>query len=915
MKSLALIETEVVDFYTVLLEDIRKRLKTHQHKSDALQDKYDSKLFVCKVGQFTYLGQSDLNVKGGIGEICSPDGRKLVAEFSGAQLNGRVDFTSPDMSFSGQFVQGSLKMIKDLFHKQYPDETYTGGVQNYKPHGFGILIELIDGRKVETRGKFVNGLKEGNCQMKSDNYNFLGQFSSNHRCGRGRLNTQECDIFGNWINDRVSDCGQLRSKGTIYRGEIQDGKRQGLGILEKEGYSYSGYFFNDLKQGIAQESNGTEKYCGEFRGNQRQGFGSSVNSLTKVSYTGMWGDGNRKGLGIYKDEKVIIMGEWNNGVLEGKAITRSAKGEVSFGEYINDQLVHNIISKDRMKEFSALIQDQKFNERASKMNVALATVIGKLKVVIDKAKDAEEHFKTSVDVFKVDEASSISRLKHFDQAKRFSKECVTTMETRVKKCTGKQIENLGEVIEGTDSSSLVLVRHDKSDRIADTVQLPTRKKAMTYEEDRTKEKIRAGPFSRTKQKTISIEPSKDFQFKKLFLDEYKSYLDPKIKLPKKEEVEENLPSSKVSFSSKSGDEVIDVAINFVKVVISDIEMETKRQKKAEEDYERLMNQTLLETKKKSFFEVGNVVHSFRKSLFDKHKSKSERQAERERDLRRGRVEREHLEPEEPEKQEKAGEQLQTPSIHEREDIAGVINEEKEESDDELLQRVSPSIANLLRSESQPPLAIREVEPKQTFAAESGSQFHVDPAKMDRPASTDSHDKKIRPKVRSAQYNHHRKFSRILAKGKDGNHPSIKLTPTEMLAFRAYTTEQEDVKQAKRPKKVRRDAFIGDKEKVMMVFDDKKSVNSDLTDQSLFLINPGSIISEGDKQSDTSDSQDSPNALFCNLKTFLVPPGADNKPRVTDVAKSFWKSDIDDILDMISDCAQVLKHYLSKSNFR
>ena len=143
----------------------------------------------------------------------------------------------------------------------------------------------------------------------------------------------------------------------------------------------------------------------------------------------------------------------------------------------------------------------------------------------------------------------------------------------------------------------------------------------------------------------------------------------------------------------------------------------------------------------------------------------------------------------------------------------------------------------------------------------------------------------------------------MARSGNSRNSSVRLNPTELLAFRTFSTAKNAMKTGGRSKRVKIKAPERAKNPR-----DNVSVKSELTDQSLLVINRGSIFSDEDNPSD-SDSDLGQTALFCNLKTVVM--SKDPKPTNTDPSKSFWKTEIDDILDWLGEYAYVQKHYLSK----
>jgi hypothetical protein len=456
MKPLSILQFDLVDRYGPVFDELRSTLAACKQVRQDSADTIESKLYVCRSGMFMYLGQSDLGAKHGIGTITGDDGSKLVAEFQDGKLNGRVEFVSPQLEFAGMFAQGVLKMVRTLESQVEPGESYQGNVSNYKPHGFGRLVETVQGKRVETFGKFVNGLKEGVCKVKSEGYMFVGTYKSNHRMGPGKLSTMDCEIFGNWVNDRVSDMGYIRSKGTIYKGEITDGKRHGIGVIEKPNSSYMGQFSNDAMEGIGRESVGKEKYIGEFKDGLRSGFGVSTNSATGHTYTGSWLAGSRQGMGILQADGYLMIAEWRKDVMDGRAIVNH-RDKATFGEYINNQFAYPIDSPSSMSEFKSTVKSCNFESKSRSGHTGITQIKAKIRRLVETIDHDTDKFVADMHMLTIDRKSMEDRLKQNMASSSFLVENVSFMDSRFQSLFGRSTDMVLKSMDKGDQDFLYLI--------------------------------------------------------------------------------------------------------------------------------------------------------------------------------------------------------------------------------------------------------------------------------------------------------------------------------------------------------------------------------------------------------------------------------------------------------------------------
>lgn len=137
-------------------------------------------------------------------------------------------------------------------------------------------------------------------------------------------------------NDKKNKSERLVYKnGSIYEGEIKNGKREGYGVyLGSTGYKYEGYFKDDKQNGKGKEvsSNGSV-YEGDFVDGLKSGKGKLTFASGNI-YEGEFKDGLRNGYGkmTYKNGN-FYEGDFVDEKFEGQGVFTSASGYEYEGEY------------------------------------------------------------------------------------------------------------------------------------------------------------------------------------------------------------------------------------------------------------------------------------------------------------------------------------------------------------------------------------------------------------------------------------------------------------------------------------------------------------------------------------------------------------------------------------------------------
>lgn len=143
-----------------------------------------------------------------------------------------------------------------------------------KLNGKGYQSTLIG----SYRGDFLNGIKHGLGELKTENEVYIGEFEDDQKHGNGRLEFILSGNYyeGNFVNNKIDGNGVYTwTFGDVYIGEFKSGILHGIGLYKwVNGDSYEGEYRNGLRwgKGTLVNSNGN-KYVGEFQDNVPHGKG------------------------------------------------------------------------------------------------------------------------------------------------------------------------------------------------------------------------------------------------------------------------------------------------------------------------------------------------------------------------------------------------------------------------------------------------------------------------------------------------------------------------------------------------------------------------------------------------------------------------------------------------------------------
>jgi hypothetical protein len=172
---------------------------------------------------------------------------------------------------------------------------YVGKLKNNKRHGRGVYTYPI----VEE----LNKAKENNPQMRIyfndlKRLSFSGEWEEDIKV-RGLIIYRKGDKYeGQLFNDKIHGKGVFKFvSGSVYKGDFQNGVRDGYGIeTYYNGSKYEGSWYKDKKHGIGEFISANEEiHKGRYANNKRNGMGFDWYTVGDL-YQGTYKDHKRHGL-------------------------------------------------------------------------------------------------------------------------------------------------------------------------------------------------------------------------------------------------------------------------------------------------------------------------------------------------------------------------------------------------------------------------------------------------------------------------------------------------------------------------------------------------------------------------------------------------------------------------------------------
>ena len=183
--------------------------------------------------------------------------------------------------------------------------------------------------------------------------------------------------YGTVQNGKITAAEQAAPQNdmAVYRGEYQDGKRDGFGShYYKDGsLCYAGFWKEDKRDGlgvsfregdhalhIAKWKNGKpgslvslfDRYGGYMIDGKKQGAGVSFPQPDGTIFVGKWDNGQFTGLGssFDKDGNLLYYGAWKNGMRNGHGTEFDSSGGIVFDGEWKDGKYHNGILYQKRKD-------------------------------------------------------------------------------------------------------------------------------------------------------------------------------------------------------------------------------------------------------------------------------------------------------------------------------------------------------------------------------------------------------------------------------------------------------------------------------------------------------------------------------------------------------------------------------------
>ena len=197
------------------------------------------------------------------------------------QPNGYgIKITRQGEKYIGYWKNGSFTGWNCLIDKK--GDVYMGKFKDGALTGKGSQYTMSTGAIY--KGSFINSLKNGEGEEKSNEGTYIGSWKEGAKHGQGKMEYSSGDVYeGEFSNDLYNGNGYYKWKisGYEYKGEYKNGVMHGKGIYKwnKNEY-YKGTFVNGIKEGNGEIkwSNG-RKYIGPVKDGKPHGIGIYDNGM------------------------------------------------------------------------------------------------------------------------------------------------------------------------------------------------------------------------------------------------------------------------------------------------------------------------------------------------------------------------------------------------------------------------------------------------------------------------------------------------------------------------------------------------------------------------------------------------------------------------------------------------------------
>ena len=198
---------------------------------------------------------------------------------------------------------------------------------NYEINNINKKQKITFPDKSTYEGYIKNNEFDGYGEYKTKNYNYFGHFLKGKKNGKGKLEDfiKNSEYIGDFKNNMKDGYGEEKYRdGSIYRGEFKEDMKHGKGVLLLQGngnYGYEGEFKNDKISGKGKfKWNDRKEYIGDWDNNEICGYGIILEG--KMRHIGYFMHDLKEGYGatFYVDQNFVLVGKWENDLIEGPAI-------------------------------------------------------------------------------------------------------------------------------------------------------------------------------------------------------------------------------------------------------------------------------------------------------------------------------------------------------------------------------------------------------------------------------------------------------------------------------------------------------------------------------------------------------------------------------------------------------------------
>lgn len=150
-----------------------------------------------------------------------------------------------------------------------------GKFENGEVNGKGIFRNLKGNTYI---GDFISSKKNGNGELNTDKFHYIGKFKNNQLCGKGKIEffKDGHNYDGEFRDNEINGKGVFHWKnGDVYEGEMKNGKMNGKGkYIYSDGQIYEGFYVDGVKQGYGKIIYQNNRYYeGEFKNGLPDGHG------------------------------------------------------------------------------------------------------------------------------------------------------------------------------------------------------------------------------------------------------------------------------------------------------------------------------------------------------------------------------------------------------------------------------------------------------------------------------------------------------------------------------------------------------------------------------------------------------------------------------------------------------------------